>query len=126
MARQPSIVGPPSASGGRVTRGEASLDQTGSAVPWAGLVAIVDAKRPEAGRRGRRLWPTEALPRVFPARAWSNPSGEAAGGAAWGSPAVRGFVGSGDGVPDATTSLGSRHVAEGEGLGSRAGVLMAI
>lgn len=55
MARQASFVDPAFMSGGRVTRRKAFLDQTGSVVPWADLVALVDAKRPRAGRRGRAV-----------------------------------------------------------------------
>jgi IS5 family transposase len=116
MARQASIVDPSFASGGRITRRKAFLDQMDSVVPWADLVAIVDAKRPKAGRRGRQPWPTEVLLRMLLVQAWLNLSDEAAEDAMYDSLAVREFVGSGNEVPDATTLLRFRHMVEREEL----------
>lgn len=77
MARQASIVDPSFASGGRVTRRKAFPDQMDSVFPWADLVAIVDAKRPKAGRRGRQPWPMEVLLRMLLVQAWFSLSDEA-------------------------------------------------
>lgn len=50
MVRQAQVVDPSFVSGGRATGRKAFLDQMDSVVPWADLVAIVEAKRPKAGR----------------------------------------------------------------------------
>jgi IS5 family transposase len=119
MARQASIVDPSFAMGGRVTRRKAFLDQMDSAVPWVDLVAVVDAKRPKAGHRGRQPWPTEVLLRMLLVQAWFDLSGEATEDALYDSLAAREFVGSGNEVPDATTLLRFRHMAGKEELDSR-------
>lgn len=119
MARQASIVDPSFAMGGRVTRRKAFLDQMDSVVPWVDLVAVVDAKRPKAGHRGRQPWPTEVLLRMLLVQAWFDLSGEATEDALYDSLAARESVGSGNEVPDATTLLRFRHMAGKEELDSR-------
>jgi len=104
-------VDPSFVSGGRATGRKAFLDQMDSVVPWADLMAIVEAKRPKAGRRGRQPWPTEVLLRMFLVQAWLNLSDEVTEDALCDSLAVRESVGSGNDVPDATALLRFRHMA---------------
>ena len=92
------------------------LEQMDSVVPWADLVAIVEPHRPSAGRRGRQPWPTETMLRMFLVQAWLNLSDEGCEDACYDSLAVRDFVGCWDGVPDATTRAGFRHLVERESL----------
>lgn len=87
-----------------------------SVVPWADLLAAVEPHRPAAGHRGRQPWPTETLHRMFLVRAWLDLSDEGCEDACYDSLAVRDFVGCWDGVPDATTLVGFRHLVERESL----------
>lgn len=52
------------------------LDQTGSIVPWADLLALAGPLRPTAGRRSRQFWPAETLPGMRLARCWPGLSDE--------------------------------------------------
>jgi len=102
----------------RTTRKAAFLENMDSLVPWGDLVALVDPLRPhDTGGRGRRPWPTETLLRMYLVQCWFNLSDEAAEDACYDSSAVRAFVGTADGVPDATTLLRFRRLVEDNSLG---------
>ena len=115
-SRQASFAAVEHAGAKRRTARARFLSQMESVVPWADLVALVEPHRPAAGRRGRQPWPTETLLRMLLVQAWLNLSDEGCEDACYDSLAVRDFVGCWDGVPDATTLAGFRHLVEREGL----------
>src|SRR5450432_2946889 len=102
----------------KTTRREAFLGEMEKVVPWARLVAVIEAHYP-LGQRGRPPVGLERMLRIYFLQQWYTLADEALEDALYDSQALRTFAGidlSGESVPDATTLLKFRHLLEAHEL----------
>ncbi len=98
----------------KTTRREKFLGEMEAVVPWARLVAVIEPFYP-AGERGRPPIGIERMLRIYFLQQWYALADEALEDAIYDSQAMRTFAGIDlgvEGVPDATTILGFRHLLE--------------
>src|SRR5215469_10840072 len=99
---------------GKVTRRERFLAEMDAVIPWARLLALIEAHYPKAGN-GRQPLGLEKMLRIYFLQQWFNLSDPQAEDAIYDSEAMRRFarVELGDDVvPDETTILRFRHLLE--------------
>ncbi len=114
MERQLSFAQAEYAQKKKTTRRDKFLAEMEQVVPWARLVALIEPHYPK-GERGRPPLGVERMLRVYFLAQWYGLADEALEDTICDSQAMRGFVGVDlgvEGVPDATTLLGFRHLLE--------------
>jgi transposase, IS5 family len=114
MERQLSFAQAEYAQKKKTTRRDKFLAEMEQVVPWARLVALIEPHYPK-GERGRPPLGVERMLRVYFLAQWYGLADEALEDTIYDSQAMRGFVGVDlgvEGVPDATTLLGFRHLLE--------------
>lgn len=105
----------------KMTRREKFLSEMEEVVPWGRLVSVIEPYYP-SGKRGRPPIGIERMLRIYFLQQWYALADEALEDAIYDSQAMRTFAGidlSVEGVPDATTLLGFRHLLEKHGLTRR-------
>ena len=103
----------------KVTRRERFLNGIEAVVPWASLVAELEAFYPKGGKRGRPPIGLERMLRMYIAQQCFGLSDEGIEDAIYDSQAIRQFVGidlAREDAPDATTLLKFRRLLERHGL----------
>jgi transposase, IS5 family len=118
MIRQMSFAHAEYAGKKKVTRREKFLGEMEQIVPWPRLVALIEPHYP-SGKRGRPPIGLERMLRIYFLQQWYTLADEALEDALYDSQALRHFAGidlSVEGVPDATTLLGFRHLLEAHDL----------
>ena len=121
MMKQFSFADAEFAAKKKVTRRERFLDEMERVVPWTELLkALEPFYYPDsAGKRGRPPIGLERMLRMYFLQQWFGLSDEGLEDSVYDSQAMRGFLGidlSREGVPDATTLLGFRHLLEAHDL----------
>jgi len=105
---------------GRSTRKAAFLARMDGLMPWAEFCALIEPHYPKAGN-GRPPKDLELMLRMYCIANWFNLADEACEEALYDTPVFREFCGvdlGREGVPDATTLLGFRHLLEAHDLGA--------
>ncbi len=103
----------------KTTGWELFLEKMEHAVPWARLVEVIEPYYLKAGGRGRPPIGIERMLRMYGLQQWYGLADEAVDDAVYDSQALASFIGidsSGEGVPDATTLMGFRHLLEANDL----------
>ena len=105
----------------KTTRRELFLGKMEHVVPWARLVEVIEPYYPKSGPhvRGRPPIGIERMLRMYCLQQWYGLADEAVEDAVYDSQALANFMGidsSHEGVPDATTLMGFRHLLEANDL----------
>ena len=103
----------------KTTRRELFLEKMEHVVPWARLVEVIAPYYPKGGGRGRPPIGIERMLRMYCLQQWYGLADEAVEDAVYDSQALAKFMGidsSREGVPDATTLMGFRHLLEANDL----------
>ena len=95
----------------KTTRREVFLKQMEGVIPWQKLIKCIEPHYP-SGERGRPTQGIERMLRMYFLQQWFNLADEAVEDAIYDSQAMKQFMGSTPGVPDATTLLKFRHLLE--------------
>lgn len=101
------------------TRREIFLEKMEQVVPWVRLAEVIEPHYPKSGKRGRPPIGLERMLRMYFVQQWYGLADEAVEDAIYDSQALRNFMGidlSREGVPDATTLMGFRHLLEAHDL----------
>lgn len=101
------------------TRREIFLAQMEKVIPWARLMEVIEPHYPKSGKRGRPPIGLERMLRMYFVQQWYGLADEAVEDAVYDSQALRNFLDidlSRQGVPDATTLMGFRHLLEAHDL----------
>jgi transposase, IS5 family len=99
---------------GRTTRRERFLAEMDAVVPWARLIALIEAHYPKGGS-GRPPMPLQRMLRVYFMQQWFNLSDPQAEDSLYDIEPMRRFAGielAEDAIPDETTILNFRHLLE--------------
>src|SRR6266849_123708 len=105
---------------GRSTRKAEFLARMDGLMPWAEFSTLIEPHYPKAGN-GRPPRGLERMLRMYCIANWFNLADEACEEALYDTPVFREFCGvdlGREGVPDATTLLGFRHLLEAHDLGT--------
>jgi len=97
------------------TRREVFLEKMEQVVPWSRLAEVIEPHSPKGGKRGRPPIGLHRMLRMYFVQQWYGLADEAVKDALHDSQALRNFMGidlSREGVPDATTLMGFRHLLE--------------
>lgn len=106
---------------GKVTRRERFLAEMDAVIPWARLLALIEAHYPKAGA-GRQPHPMKRMLRIYFMQNWFNLSDPQAEDALYDIESMRRFVGielAEDDIPDESTILRFRHLLEEHRLTER-------
>lgn len=101
------------------TRREMFLEKMEQVVPWSRLMDVIEPHYPKIGKRGRPPIGLERMLRMYFVQQWYGLADEAVEDAIYDSQALRNFMDidlSRQGVPDATTLMGFRHLLEANDL----------
>ena len=103
----------------KTTRRELFLEKMEHVVPWARLVEVIEPYYPKGVGRGHPPIGIERMLRMYCLQQWYGLADEAVEDAVYDSQALAKFMGndsSREGVPDATTLMGFRHLLEANDL----------
>ncbi len=101
------------------TRREIFLEKMEQVVPWERPMEVIEPHYPKSGKRGRPPSGLERMLRMYFVLQWYGLADEAVENAIYDSQALRNFMGIDlckQGVPDATTLMGFRHLLEANNL----------